>query len=406
MVERSDTHQSEDDRKTMLSARQPMLRFALNENLKMKRITTISLLLISCSLFLPLTFAAESSSQRSEWERTIEAAKKDGQLTIYHWGTPLMLDAGVFQKAYPEIKVTTVSAMGTDLMQRILAERRGEKFIPDVYIAGIASMVVLHKTKPFDPIKNSLILPEVSDESKWWRGKHTYGDAERGHIFTFTKSPDYGSIAINTKLVDPSEFRSYWDFLQPKWRSKIVVQDLRGGGPGSTPLRFMYYNPDLGAKFLRQLYSGMDVMLYRDNRLALDWLGSGKYAIAFFVQKVEEAETRGLPVLQFKQTMKEGVGLSSRVGHMALLNRAPHPNAAKVFINWFLSREGQDLLQRVHIAAHDPADSLRIDIAKNQIPSADRRQEGVKYIDLDEHKVFDPTPAIQLIKDTLGEIGK
>ena len=350
--------------------------------------------------------AAESANPRAEWERTVEAAKKEGQLTLYHWGAPLMLDAGAFQKAYPEIKVTTVSAMGTDLMQRILAERRGEKFIPDVYIAGIATMVVLHKAKAFDPIKNALIHPEVADESKWWRGKHSYGDAERGHIFTFTKSPDYGSIAINTKLVDPTEFKSYWDFLQPKWKSKITVQDLRGGGPGSTPLRFMYYNPDLGGKFLRQLYAGMDATLYRDNRLALDWLGSGKYSIAFYVQKVEEAEIKGVPVQQFKQTMKEGVGLSSRVGHMALLNRAPHPNAAKVFINWYLSREGQELFQKLQVAAHDSADSLRIDIAKNQIPAVDRRQDGVKYIDLDEQKVFDPSPAIQLVKDTLGEIGK
>jgi iron(III) transport system substrate-binding protein len=358
------------------------------------------------SLPAAASFAADSPIPRSEWEKTVEAAKKEGQLTLYHWGAPLMLDAGAFQKAYPEIKVTTVSAMGTDLMQRILAERRGEKYIPDVYIAGISTMVVLHKAKTFDPIKNALLLPEVSDESKWWRGKHTYGDAERAHIFTFTKSPDYGSIGINTKLVDPTEFKSYWDFLQPKWKAKITVQDLRGGGPGSTPLRFMYYNPDLGPKFVRQLYSGMDATLYRDNRLAIDWLGSGKYSISFFIQKLEEAEIKGVPVLQFKQTMKEGVGLSSRVGQMALLNRAPHPNAAKVFINWYLSREGQELFQKLQIAAHDPADSLRIDIAKNQIPAADRRQDGVRYIDLDEQKVFDPNPAIQLIKDSLGEAGK
>jgi iron(III) transport system substrate-binding protein len=372
----------------------------------MKHISTISLLLISGFLFSPATFAAESGGQRGEWKKTVEAAKKEGQLTVYHWGTPLMLDAGAFQKAYPEIKVTTVTAMGTELMQRILAERRGDKFIPDVYIAGIASMVVLQKAKTFDPIKSALLLPEVIDEFKWWCGRHTYGDAERSHIFTFTKSPDYGSIGFNSKLVDSTEFRSYWDFLQPKWRSKITVQDLRGGGPGSTPLRFMYYNADLGPKFLRQLYSGMDATLYRDNRLALDWLGSGKFSLAFFIQKVQEAEAKGLPVVQFRQAMKEGVGLSSRVGHVALLNRASHPNAARVFINWYLSREGQDLFQKPQIGAHDPADSLRIDIAKQQIPAADHRQDSVKYIDLDEQKVFDPTPAIQLIKETLGELGK
>ena len=336
----------------------------------MKLLNSIALTIIALSAIHPNSRAAESPNPRAEWERIVEAAKKEGQLTLYHWGAPLMLDAGAFQKAYPEIKVTTVSAMGIELMQRILAERRGEKYIPDVYIAGIASMVVLHKAKVFDPIKNALILPEVSDESKWWRGKHTYGDAERSHIFTFTKSPDYGSIGFNTKLVDPAEFRSYWDFLQPKWRSKITVQDLRGGGPGSTPLRFMYYNPDLGPKFMRQLYS-------RHGRYALPRQPPGSrlarqrqvFSRILRAESRRSRSQRSCPYVQFRQAMKEGVGLSSRVGHMALLNRAPHPNAAKVFINWYLSREGQELHQKLQIAAHDPADSLRVDIAKAQIPS-------------------------------------
>src|SRR6266498_5883452 len=308
----------------------------------MKALSAVSLLLMVCAASSPASFAAESGRSRSgEWETVVEAAKKEGQLTIYHWGNSLVLESGVFQKAYPEIKINTVTGIGTQLMQRIFAERRGEKYIPDLYIAGVATMAVLHQAKAFDPIKPVLMLPEVSDESKWWRGKHLYADAERSHVFTFAKSTDYGSIAINPKLIDLKEIRSYWDFLQPKWKSKITVQDLRGGGPGSTPLRFMYYNPELGAKFVKQLYSGMDATLFRDNRLALDWLGSGKFSIAFYVQNVEEAEEKGLSVRQFKQPLKEGVGLSSSVGHIALLNRAPHPNAARVFINWFLSREAQ-----------------------------------------------------------------
>jgi ABC-type Fe3+ transport system substrate-binding protein len=150
----------------------------------------------------------------------------------------------------------------------------------------------------------------------------------------------------------------------------------------------------------------MDATLFRDNRLALDWLASGKFSIAFYVQNVEEAEEKGLPVEQFRQSLKEGVGLSSRVGHMALLNRAPHPNAAKVFINWFLSREGQGLHQKLHVEAKAPADSLRVDVPKDYIPLPDRRQDGVKYLDLDDSKVADPKPAIQLVKDLLSESGK
>ena len=294
--------------------------------------------------------------------------------------------------------------MGTQLMQRIMAERRADKFIPDIYIAGIATMTVLNQAKTFDPIKPVLLLPENIDESNWWKGKHVYGDVDGSNIFTFAKNPDYGSIAVNPKLVNPKEFRSYWDFLQPKWKAKITVQDLRG--PGTTPLRFMYYNPDLGAVFVKQLYGGMDATLYRDNRIALDWIASGKFAIAFYVQKVEEAEEKGLPVQQFKQALKEGVGLSSSVGHIALMNRAPHPTAAKLFLNWFLSREAQAAHQKISFDHKGPVDSLRIDIPKDYIPLSDRRQESVKYLDLDDQKVSDPNPPLQLIKNTLSESGK
>jgi hypothetical protein len=47
-----------------------------------------------------------------------------------------------------------------------------------------------------------------------------------------------------------------------------------------------------------------------------------------------------------------------------------------------------------------------MDIFKDYIPLADRRQDGVKYIDLDDQKVSDPNPPLEFIKDTLSESGK
>lgn len=367
---------------------------------------SIIALLVLCA-YSPAALAAESKGDsKADWEQTVQAAKKEGQLTVYFWGSPLILNAGVFQKAFPEIKVGVVEGMGTQLMQRILAERRGEKYIPDIYVAGVASMRVLHKAKVFDPIKPVLLLPEVVDPSKWWGGAHLYADAERSSIFTFAKGPDYGSIAYNPRLANAREFRSYWDLVRPEWKGKLAVQDLRGGGPGSSQARFFYYHPELGAKYLRRLYGEMEATLFRDNHIALDWLASGKFPIAFFVQSPEELQEKGLPVEPLKQAMKEGVGLSSRVGFVALMNRAPHPNAAKVFINWFLSRDGQEAFQRVQAQARNPADSLRTDIAKDYIPIVDRRVEGVRYLDVDDREFLDPAPALQVIKETLAERGK
>ena len=68
-------------------------------------------------------------------------------------------------------------------------------------------------------------------------------------------------------------------------------------------------------------------------------------------------------------------------GTVTLVNRAPHPNAAKVFINWLLSRKGQMALQKNMSTRKIPPDSLRIDIPKDEIPVLNRRFDGVNYFD-------------------------
>jgi len=68
----------------------------------------------------------------------------------------------------------------------------------------------------------------------------------------------------------------------------------------------------------------------------------------------------------------EGTYLSAGSG-LALLSKAPHPNAAKIFINWFLSREGQIAM------SPEGMQSSRLDVpTDNQDPSM-VRQPGVKY---------------------------
>jgi ABC-type Fe3+ transport system substrate-binding protein len=76
---------------------------------------------------------------------------------------------------------------------------------------------------------------------------------------------------------------------------------------------------------------------------------------------VEKAIKQGLPIGQTLD-LTEGGTLSSGGGTISFIDRAPHPNAAKVFVNWLLSREGQ-----INFQARDGSDSLRIDIPKNDV---------------------------------------
>ena len=75
-----------------------------------------------------------------------------------------------------------------------------------------------------------------------------------------------------------------------------------------------------------------------------------------------------------------------------MLKRAPHPNAAQLAINWLLSRDGQIAFQKNYVRETGAADSFRIDIPKEEVPSEFRRRDGVKYLDIDQAEYIDPKP--------------
>src|SRR5256884_7576561 len=202
-----------------------------------------------------LSFAAESRpAWQAEWNKTIKAAEEEGALGIYMTQAfePVFREA--FQKKYPKIKVTTVTGRGPELSQRIMSERRGGKYIADLYVSGnITPLTVFHRAKILEPVKPLLLLPEVVDPSGWYEGKHHYDDPENRYIFVFEGTPRSGEITFNTKIVNPSEIKSYWDLLGPKWKGKIVSVDPLVSGPISAAHIFFYKQPDLGAEFLRRL---------------------------------------------------------------------------------------------------------------------------------------------------------
>src|SRR6266498_3394787 len=117
--------------------------------------------LVACAVLLLLAEAHAQSDWKKEWEKTIEAAKKEGQVNVYIGGWGAVLESGVFEKSYPGIKVVAVAGRGGETAKRILAERRAGKFITDVSSEGVGSNYrTLHAANSFDPIKPVLLLPE------------------------------------------------------------------------------------------------------------------------------------------------------------------------------------------------------------------------------------------------------
>jgi iron(III) transport system substrate-binding protein len=354
--------------------------------------------------WLPSSEAAES--WQAEWDKTIKAAEEEGQVSLYIAGYGKVIESEEFQKAYPKIKVMSVTGSGTQLSQRIVAERRAEKFLADVYNGGGNSLYqVLYLNKILDPIKPALVLPEVLDLSKWWEAKHKYVDKEGEYIFLYEGNVSGGgNPSFNSQQINPADFKSYWNFLSPTLKGKIVSVDPRKVRGAGGSWGFIYYNPELGERFIRRLYGEMDVSMVGDLRQAVDWLANGKVALCLPCQDstVVKAKNQGLPVATFPPYhFKEGVNISSAFGQLALINRAPHPNAAKVFINWYLSRAGQTAFQKIMSIPGDAKNSRRIDVRKDHIPAEEQRKDGLAYFDTDAPGSKDLRPLGKLLSEVM-----
>ena len=361
-------------------------------------------LILTVLVALPLTALAQSNWQ-AEWERVVRAAESEGQLTLY--GCCYEYDRVLegFKKKFSKLKVAIVLGSGNQLSARILAERRGEKYLIDVISAGANTLHdALYKAHVLEPIKPALLLPEVVDQTKWYEGEHRYIDPERRYIFAFIANSQSGQIIYNTKQVNPSEFKSYWDLLNPKWKGKIASLDPTSFGMGAT-LQFFYYHPELGPAFLKKLYGEMQVTISRDARQMTDWLSAGKLPLCIRCNagsEVGKAVQQQLPIgFLDTEEWREGGSSSAAGGTLGIPTRAPHPDAAKVFINWLLSREGQMALQK--FGRPDAHNSRRIDISKDDVDPYNRLDAGKKYFDLAKPEYQDLTPIFKMVKEVLPQ---
>src|SRR5438067_574587 len=128
-----------------------------------------ALSLLVVAFLTSASYAAESKPNwQAEWERTVQAAKKEGSLSLYLYQGEGELGSVVqlFQKKNPEINVVTTLGRGNTLAPRVMAERRAGKYVVDVYISGVTTAYeVFYRAKILDNVRAALILPEVTDES-------------------------------------------------------------------------------------------------------------------------------------------------------------------------------------------------------------------------------------------------
>lgn len=354
-------------------------------------------------LFLvALSAWGQEKSWEKVWNETVALAKKEGEVVIYG-GSNHEAYFREFQKKFPEVRVKFLLGEGSQLIPRILAEIRAGKYLGDIFMGGLTPPYEhLYRNKLLAPFKPALILSEVEDESKWYRGRHTYGDPEGNYIFAYEMSVRHSGIAYNTNLLDPKEIHSYWDLLHPKWKGKVVSLDPKARGPIMNNLRYFYYNAQLGPVFIGRLFSEMEVTLSRDDRQMMNWLGSGKFAWYLAPRGTDVAKAQGLPVDYLPRSKKEMPAIDLMNSTISILKTVPHPNTARLAVNWFLSREGQMAFQNYSEGRPGiGGNSAREDIPKEMVDPIKRREKGVEYFFVSDPKHMDSSRIDQLIQEAL-----
>ncbi len=315
---------------------------------------------------------ATKASQADVWNNLVAEAKKEGELTIYWEGSPDVQTpvAAAFKQKYG-IQLNILAATGAEVAERMSRERAAGIYNPDVIMVGHYGMLI--QLKPaglIRPQDDAIILPEVSDPKAWIGGKFPWGDAE--HFMVKFGGTINSGLWRNSDLVAESEVKEYRDLLNPKWKGKIVMQDPTVPGAGSAWFRLYY--PVLGDAYMKELVK-QEPQIIRDKRLVVEWVARGKNPISLCgnTETLFQLQEAGSP-LQIIYT-KESEYVSTGPGAVGMAARPPHPNAARVYINWLLSQEGQTVWSKGILFP-----SFRADVPTTHLNQAGVPKNGKVYL--------------------------
>ena len=278
-----------------------------------------------------------------QWEKTVAAAKKEGELSIY-LNAPAPVRPAL-TKAFDEkfgIKLYVVTGTGPELSAKIVSEYTAGLHEVDISFQGCSTLIKLIGTHGFlAPIEPLLILPEVRDPKVWFGGKLSYDKGGTAFRFINHSLPP---LIYNTDLVKQNAIESYLDLQKPEWRKKIFMHDPYSWCGRQ---RHQLFGRPLGIQqsegLLNHLLRTQEAGVTRNYQQQVEWVGQGKYAVGLWPNPGQVARyiKAGTPISVTH--LKEGAVASPAFGFLGVPAKPAHPNATAVFVNWFLSREGQAL---------------------------------------------------------------
>jgi iron(III) transport system substrate-binding protein len=281
------------------------------------------LMFVSLFFYQPFVLLAQEGSERS----LIEGAKREGQVV---WYTTMNVSQSkpvidTFQKKYPFIEPVLYRAGGGALVNRVLNEARAGKYDWDV-VGGRGEMILAFKEK-------NLLASYASPETQMMDSDLF---DKQGYWYTYYVVPVV--LGYNTNLVKREEVpKSYTELLDSKWKGKRISMDteayllLQG--------LISAWGKEKALNFMKQLAAQEPVMM-RGTTERITMAAAGEYPLVItYAHSLQRMASKGASI--------DWVALEPAVVEidpLMIAAKAPHPHAARLFLNFLLSKEGQEML--------------------------------------------------------------
>jgi iron(III) transport system substrate-binding protein len=344
--------------------------------------------------------SATAEDESAEWNKLVAAAEQEGTVVINSqpnqaWRDYILRE---FPKAYPKITVNLSVIPTEQFVARVRIERQADKYLWDLVASGATSGFALQKDNALDLFLPELVLPEVKDEAVWGGWDEALVDSGRKYVFAmsaYLQPPYYNAKVVPPALVERLGLKA---MLQPEYVGKTAWHDptLAGGGQAIGPL----IRAALGDDGLKKLIVDQKAVFYPQQQSVVEAMarGTALFALGPPVQSliapyVQAGATTGIEIRSFGNS-PDAAYLSIGGNCLYVFSRRPHPNAARVFINWMLTKQVQyDIAKALDMA------SRRQDIPPTMAPEA-MPIRGAKYITPQREESFPELVAVgKLVED-------
>jgi len=298
--------------------------------------------------------AGAATAQDRKWSDIVDAARKEGTVVFYSGAvTNKCVDAIVrdFKRKFG-IEVQSLKARGGELFERIRVEQAANRFIADVEWSGPSPIHLQGRDgalEPLGPLPNlANLAPGVA--------------ADRFSVPVFV---NHVGVLINDQLVKPGDVKSWKSLGDPKWRGKLVSDNV--DIPSSANIWFDVTRAALGVPMHEAIAANKPFMT-RDFGASQRRIAAGEFAMHINHVATDAFAAKGLPV----RWVVPDEGAPFFYARVAVLKHAPHPNAARVFVDHLLdmgsqvscAHEGMGPVIQGAIDKVDPAVRHFIDVKK------------------------------------------